>query len=166
MRSGLVKCRDMLQKCNLFKWIFFSKVLRKFLRVVWPCSIYLEGCLRSYLYARKKSESYDTPNKLYGRKRNKSLDFEKFTLRIGLVKYRAMLQKAHFWRQFFFSNALRKFSMCRMTMFNISGSLSKIISLRSKKNWGHTTHQSEDIDENPVHIGKKPGCTRLPFRPL
>ena len=44
----------------------------------------------------KKSESYDTPNKLYGRKRNKSLDFEKFTLRIGLVRYRAMLQKAYF----------------------------------------------------------------------
>ena len=26
----------------------------------------------------------------------KSLDFEKFTLRIGLVKYRAMVQKSHF----------------------------------------------------------------------
>ena len=31
------------------------------------------------------------------------------------------------------SNALRKFSTRRMTMFNISGRLSKIISLRSKK---------------------------------
>ena len=69
------------------------------------------------------------------------------------------------WRSIFLKT-LKKFCMCRMTMFNISGSLSKIISLRSKKNWGHTTHQSEDIDENPVHIGKKPGCTRLPFRPL
>ena len=42
-----------------------------------------------------------------------------------------------------FSKALRKFSMRRMTMFNISGRLSKIISLRSKRNQSHTTHQTD-----------------------
>ena len=51
-----------------------------------------------------------------------------------------------------FSKALRKFSTRRMIMFNILGRLSKVISLRSKKDQSHTTHQSEDIDENPAHI--------------
>ena len=73
-----------------------------------------------------------------------------------------MIQKAYFLKAKFFSKASRKFSMRRMTMFNISGSLSKIISLRSKKNWGHTTHQSEDIDENLVHIGKTPVVRDFP----
>ena len=97
------------------------------------------------LRSKKKSESYDTPNKLYGRKRNKSLDFEKFTLRIGLVKYRAMVQKSYFLKAKFFSKALRKFSMCRMTMFNILGRLSKVISLRSKKKIRVIRHTNQKI---------------------
>ena len=42
-----------------------------------------------------------------------------------------------------------------MTMFNISGRLSKTISLLSKKNWSHTTHRSKDIDKKPVRFEKK-----------
>ena len=45
---------DMLEKCMFLKWKFFQMLLKNFLRIVWPCSIYLEGCLRPYLYARKK----------------------------------------------------------------------------------------------------------------
>ena len=33
---------------------FFQMVLKNFLSVVWQCLIYLEGCLRPYLYSRKK----------------------------------------------------------------------------------------------------------------
>ena len=36
--------------------------------------------------------------------------------------------------------------MCRLTMFNILGRLSKVISLHSKKNQSHTANLSEDID--------------------
>ena len=42
-----------------------------------------------------------------------------------------------------------------MTMFNISGRLSKTISLLSKKNWSHTTHRSKDIDKKPARFEKK-----------
>ena len=44
----------MLQKGYFLLKTFFQRLLENFLCVVWPCSIYLEGCLRSYLYARKK----------------------------------------------------------------------------------------------------------------
>ena len=39
---------DMLEKCMFLKWKFFQMLLKNFLRIVWPCSIYLEGCLRPY----------------------------------------------------------------------------------------------------------------------
>ena len=41
---------------NTYFWSenFFQRLLENFLRVVWSCSIYLEGCPRSYLYTRKK----------------------------------------------------------------------------------------------------------------
>ena len=44
----------MLQKCKFFEWILFWKTLKKFLRVVWPYSIYWEGRLIPYLYSRKR----------------------------------------------------------------------------------------------------------------
>ena len=53
-RIGLVKYRDMLQNAIFSSEFFFQRLLENFLCVVWPCSIYLEGCLRPYLYARKK----------------------------------------------------------------------------------------------------------------
>ena len=65
-----------------------------------------------------------------------------------------------------FSNQCRKCFTHPTTMLKICKTFSYITSLRSKKNQSHTTHQSEDIGENPVHIGKKTGSTRLPFRPL
>ena len=41
---------------NTYFWSenFFQRLLENFLRVVWSCSIYLEGCPRSYLYTGKK----------------------------------------------------------------------------------------------------------------
>ena len=80
-----------------------------------------------------KLESYGKANRLYDRKRTKVWIFEKFTLRIGLVKYMAMVKKYLFLKQILFSNAPRKFSMHRMIIFNIFGRLSKIICLPSKK---------------------------------
>ena len=74
-------------KRSFFKFFgskLFTKLLENFLRVAWPCSMYLEGRTRPYLYARKKLESYHTSNELYGRKRKKVWIFEKSTLRIGL----------------------------------------------------------------------------------
>ena len=44
----------MLQKCKFFEWILFWKTLKKFLRVVWPYSIYWEGRLIPCLYSRKR----------------------------------------------------------------------------------------------------------------
>ena len=75
---------------------------------------------------------------------------EKFTLKIWFVKYKAMLQKGFFFflTQNFFSKALTNFSMRRMIMFNIFGRLSNIISLRSKKNQGHTTRQTDYMAGN------------------
>ena len=64
-----------------------------------------------------------------------------------------MLQKDYFFTQNFFSKALRKFSMRRMTMFNISGRLSKIISLRSKK-------KSQSYDTPIKRYQGKPGSHR------
>ena len=42
--------------------------------------------------------------------------------------------------------------MHHMNMFNKSGSLSKIISLRSKKNWGHTTRQTDYMAGNVTKV--------------
>ena len=44
----------MLQKCKFFEWILFWKTLKKFLRLVWPYSIYWVGRLIPYLYSRKR----------------------------------------------------------------------------------------------------------------
>merc|ERR1712035_199460 len=72
---------------------------------------------------KKELESYDTSNELYGRKRKKTWIFEKSTLRIELRH----ASKMHVFEVKIFSNALKKFSTHRMTMFNISGRLSKTI---------------------------------------
>ena len=147
---------------RLFLWLktFFQRLLEIFLSVVWTCSIYLEGRLTSYLYTRKILESNDTSNRLYGRKRNKSLDFEKFTLRIGLVKCMAMLQKGSFLTENFFSKVLSKFSMRGITMFKRFG---RIISLRSKeksesydspnKLYGRKLNKSLDFEKFTLRIG-------------
>ncbi len=51
-----------------------------------------------------------------------------------------------------FSKALRKFSIRRMTVFNILESLSKIISLRSRKNRNHKTRQTEYMAGNVTKV--------------
>ena len=83
----------------------------------------------------------------------KSLDFEKLAHsqnRVGDVQIYD--SKRLFFTQNFFSKALRKFSVRRMTMFNISGRLSKIISLRSKRNQSHTTHQTDYMSGNVAKV--------------
>ena len=116
-----------------FFWLktFFQRLLENFLSVVWSCSIYLETCLTSYLYARKKIRVIRHVKQIIWQETYKSLDFWKSTLWIGLPKH---VGNAIFLTQNFFSKALRKFSKRRMIMFNIFGNLSNIVSLRSKKN--------------------------------
>jgi len=98
-------------KKPFFQGNFFSNALRKFS----ACRVTMFNILGRLskvisLRSKKKSESYDTPSKLYGRKRSKSLDFEKFTFRIGLVEYRAMVQKSHFLKaKLFFQRLLENF---------------------------------------------------------
>ena len=141
---------------------FFQRPLENFLCVVWPCSIYLEVCLRSYLYARKKLGSYDTSNRLYGRKRNKSLDFEKFTLRIGLVKYRAMLQKAYFWRQFFFQTPLENF-LCVVWPCSIYLEVCLRSYLYARKKIGVIRHTNQKISmKTRFTLEKKPVVRDFP----
>ena len=89
----------------------------------------MKCCLWSYLYARKKLESYDTSNKLY-RRRHTKVGFLKNPLSESVWH---MLQKGRFLVKNFFSKALRKFSTHRVTTLNIFERLFKIISLRLKK---------------------------------
>ena len=62
-----------------------------------------------------------------------------------------------------FSKAFRKFSVRRMTMFNIFENLCKIISLCSKKNYNHTAHRSKDINKRPLRFGKNTVYTNIHF---
>ena len=56
--SGWWSTEICFKKATFLLKTFFQRLLENFLCVVWPCSIYLEGCLRSYLYARKKNQSH------------------------------------------------------------------------------------------------------------
>ena len=64
----------------------------------------------------KKSGTYDTSNKLYGRKREKVWIFEDQLQKWG---WTYPSKNSHFRLKTFFSQALRKFSIRRMTMFDI-----------------------------------------------
>ena len=79
--------------------LFFQWFWETFLYVVWLCSSYLRDCLNIVLYPGKKSGTYDTSNRLYGRKREKVCIF---TLKMELRSYGAILQKQPFWTQNFF----------------------------------------------------------------
>ena len=108
--SGWWSIEICFKKAIFFTQNFYSKALRKFsMRRMTLFNI--SGRLSKIisLRSKKKSESYDTPNRLYVRKRSKSWDFEKFTFRIGLVKYRDMLQNAIFSSEFFFQRFLENF---------------------------------------------------------
>ena len=119
-----------------FFWLktFFQRLLENFLSVVWSCSIYLEACLTSYLYARKKSRVIRHVKQIIWQETYKSLDFWKIHSQNRVREVHGFGSKMSIFEANFFSNASRKFSMRRMIMFNIFGSLYKTICLRSKKN--------------------------------
>ena len=156
----------MLQKGYFFTQNFFSKALRKF-SVRRMTTFNISGRLSKIISLRsKKNQSHTTHQTDYmsGNVAKAVILKIHFQNRVGEVQTYA--SKCYFFKWIFFSKVLRKFSTRRMTMFNISGRLSKIISLHSKKNQSHTRHQLKDINENPVHISKKPGSGILPFVPL
>ena len=70
--------------------------------------------------------------------------FEKSTLKMGLRSYVAMLQKTSFFSlKTFFSQGLRKYSIHRMTVLDISKRCAWHSLLRYKKNQERTTRQTD-----------------------
>ena len=99
-KNGVEKLWDILPKTPfIHSKLFVQWFWETFLCVVWLCSSYLRDCLNIVLYPGKKSGTYDTSNRLYGRKREKVCIF---TLKMELRSYGAILQKQPFWTQNFF----------------------------------------------------------------
>ena len=89
----------------------------------------MKGCLWSYLYARKKIRVTRHVKHIIWKETYKSLDFWEIHSQnpVGI-----WFKNTYFWGEFF-SKSLKKFFSRRIVTFNISGRLSKIISLLSKK---------------------------------
>ena len=99
--------------------LFFQRHLENFLCTVILCSRYLEGPPNIVFCVSKKSGSYDTSIRLYVRKSDKNLNFEKTKLKMRLeYSDKTSLFEVKF---FFFSKASRKFSVHFHTMFKVSG---------------------------------------------
>ena len=97
----------------------------------------------------KKSGTFDTSNRIYVRKRKKVWIF---TLKMGMRSYVTMLQKNIF-TQAFFLGALRKFSIHRMTMFNIFKRCAWHSLLRYRKNRERSTRQTDYMLGNVKKFG-------------
>ena len=91
-----------------FFWLktFFQRLLENFLSVVWSCSIYLETCLTSYLYARKKIRVIRHVKQIIWKETYKSLDFWKIH---SQNRFDVCYKKVGFWPKTFFQRLLENF---------------------------------------------------------
>ena len=97
---------------NFFQWFWET-----FLYVVWLCSSYLRDCLNIVLYPGKKNQERTTRQTDY-----MAGNAKKFAFLLWKWSWEAMglsFKNNHFGLKTFFSQALRKFSIRRMTMFDI-----------------------------------------------
>ena len=96
---------------------FFQWFWETFLYVVWLCSSYLRDCLNIVLYPGKKNQERTTRQTDY-----MAGNAKKFAFLLWKWSWEAMrlsFKNNHFGLKTFFSQALRKFSIRRMTMFDI-----------------------------------------------
>ena len=157
-----IHSQNLVNICSkkLVFWLktIFQRRLETLLWVVWSCSIDWEGRLWSYIYTQKRIRVIRHVKRIIRQETYKSLDFWEIHSQnlVGI-----WFKNTYFWGEFF-SKSLKKFSSRRIVTFNISGRLSKIISLLSKKNWSHTTHRSKDIDKKLVRFEKNPVQNAFP----
>ena len=91
---------------EFFKIQIFSKALRKFSKrrmIMFNIFGNLSNIIS--LRSKKKIRVIRHVKQIIWQETYKSLDFWKSTLRIGLVKYRAMLQKCYFLKRIFFKDS-------------------------------------------------------------
>ena len=93
-------------RVNFSKFKFFQRLLENFLSVVWSCLIYLETCLTSYLYARKKIRVIRHVKQIIRNEKYKSLDFWQIHSQnpVGI-----WFESTYFWGKIFFQRVLKNF---------------------------------------------------------
>ena len=158
-KNGVEKLWAILQKTSFFSLkTFFQWFWETFLYVVWLCSSYLRDCLNIVLYPGKKSGTYDTSNRLYGRKREKVCIF---TLNMGLRSYGATLQKTSFSTQnFFFRKLLENFLFVAWPCLIYLKDAPNIVLYVNKK-IGTVRHTNQKIFTKPLE--KKTILTMFPL---
>ena len=93
-------------RVNFLTKNFFQRLLEIFLSVVWSCTIFLETCLTSYLYARKKIRVIRHVKQIIWKETYKSLDFWKIHSQnpVGI-----WFKNTYFWGENFFQMVLKNF---------------------------------------------------------
>ena len=117
-KNGVEKLWDILPKFLFFSLkTFFQWFWETFLYVVWLCSSYLRDCLNIVLYPGKKIRNVRHVKQIIWQETRKSLHFY---FENGVEKLWGYPSKTTILdSKLFFSQALRKFSIRRMTMFDI-----------------------------------------------
>ena len=117
-KNGVEKLWASLPKTLFFhSKLFFQWFWETFLYVVWLFSSYLRDCLNIVLYPGKKNQERTTRQTDY-----MAGNAKKFAFLLWKWSWEAMglsFKNNHFGLKTFFSQALRKFSIRRMTMFDI-----------------------------------------------
>ena len=129
-RSGWAGLKKYLSKPYFLTKLLLQSLPEIVLRILRPCSRYLEGAPNLVLYAGKKSGSYGTPIKTCARKSDKNPIFENWVSNLGCGALRNFCPNPVVWGKTFASKPPRNCSTYLTTMFKVFRRCTKLGSLR------------------------------------